>query len=124
MPALLPATLLLLGLGTAHADVAGGPFERETCTVDKKEQDGTTCEACSSWFGAGQDSAEATCEDQYAGTDFSYVCSTDGASTWTEVWCDGPPREGCGGCATGGVGAGGAVLGGLVLLGLAWRRRD
>lgn len=113
--------LLLLHLATARADVAPGPFHREDCTADKKEQDGTTCVECSSWYGAETDTASETCEEQYAGTAYTYVCQTDGASVWTEVWCDGPPREGCG-CAAGSGSAASAALG-LALLGLVRRRR-
>ena len=114
-------TLLLTLTLAAHADVASsGP---ESCTVEKKEQDGTACESCSSWYGAGEDdTAGETCEDQYAGTAFTYVCSTDGASTWTEVWCDGPPKEGCGGCSAAGV-TGVSWLAGLGLVGLVGLRR-
>lgn len=112
----------LLLLTAAQADVAPGPFDREDCSVEKKEQEGTTCEACESWYGADRDSAGPTCEEQYAGTDFTLACETDGASTWTEVWCDGPPREGGCGCATGGVGAGWGL--GLAFLALLRRRRS
>jgi len=114
---LLAALLFSL---TALADVAPGPFYREKCTVEKKEQRGTECQECSSWHGAGSDSAEPACSAQYEGTDFEYVCQTRGASSWTEVWCDGPPREGCG-CATGGASG---ALGLLLLAGLALTRRQ
>ena len=111
--------LFPLLLATASADVAPGPFYKEKCTVEKKEQDGTTCEECGSSYAAGSDTGEPTCEDQYSGTDFAYVCQTWGASAWTEVWCDGPPREGCG-CASapGGV----SWLLGLAIAALLRRR--
>jgi MYXO-CTERM domain-containing protein len=75
---------------TAWADVAPGPGYVEDCTVGKKEQAGTTCEECAS----GRD-REGECEEFYADTDFEYACQTSGATVWTEVWCDGPPRPGC-----------------------------
>ena len=116
--------LLLITLSSAHpalADVAPGPLYREDCTVEQKEQDGTTCEACATWFGAASDSAEQTCEEQYAGTDFTYVCRTEGGSTWAEVWCDGPPREGCS-CSTGPTSSG-WLIAAAVVLGALRRRR-
>lgn len=113
-------TAMLLS-STALADVSPGPFYREDCTVEKKEQSGTTCEACSSWHGAGEDSDDPDCGQQYEGSDFEYVCSTRGASSWSEVWCDGPPREGCG-CTTAGFQG---ALGLTLVLGLVLtRRRD
>lgn len=115
--------MILLSLfSAALADIPPGPFYREDCTVEKKEQEGTTCVACGSSHGAGSDSDQA-CEDEYAGTNYAYVCQTYGASVWTEVWCDGPPAEGCG-CVSsgpGGVGGLGWIVG-VGVLGLVRRR--
>ncbi|MFT5679204.1 MAG: hypothetical protein ACI8RZ_000108 [Myxococcota bacterium] len=112
---------LLLTL-TASADVSPGPFYREDCTVDRKEQDGTTCDTCSGSYQDGSDSGLSPCEEQFSDTDYTYACSTNGASAWTEVWCDGPPAEGCGGCATGTPGTMGLLAGFLVIAGM--RRRQ
>ncbi len=112
---------LLLTL-TASADVSPGPFYREDCTVDRKEQEGTTCDTCTGSYSDGDSGEASPCEEAFGETDYTYVCSTHGASVWTEVWCDGPPNEGCGGCATGSSGSMGLLVGLLALVGL--RRRQ
>lgn len=99
----------------------------EKCKVELKEQDGTSCQECENGPGGGGD-LEA-CKKKYAGTKFSYVCKTWGASFWTEVWCDGPPRvEEEDGCSCSSLGTGprplvAGVFAGLAVLGLALRRR-
>jgi len=83
------------------ADVPAGPFYREDCTVSKMEQDGTTCDTCTNGM-SGFDTADPNpehCAVKFEDSDYTYVCSTNGASYWEEVWCDGPPKESaCGGC--------------------------
>ena len=117
---------LLLGLaGVAVADVAPEPGYVEKCTVERKQQPGTTCQACPSFV--SQPPAEK-CDAKYAGTKFKKVCQSRGASAWTEVWCDGPPKpESEGGCSLAPPGAtsGGlaAWLVGAVLGLLGWRGR-
>ena len=86
--------IVLLSL-TALADVAPGPLYSEDCTVEKKEQEGTTCDTCRGWYGDASDTGLSECEEKFSSTNYTYVCKTYGASAWTEVWCDGPPREGC-----------------------------
>ena len=124
---LLSALPLLLSL--AHADVASEADQY--CTVEAREQEGTTCESCESWYGAGEDTSDPTCEDKYAGTAYAFACETNGGSYWTEIWCDGPPREydldeegedGCGGCSAGAT-TGFSWLVGLGLVGLSLGRR-
>jgi uncharacterized protein (TIGR03382 family) len=112
---------LLLTL-TASADVAPGPFYREDCTVDRKEQEGTTCDSCTGSYEDG-DSGESPCEEKFGDTEYTYVCQTNGASFWTEVWCDGPPREGCGGCSAARSGPA-SLLVGLLMLAVGRRRRE
>jgi len=131
LPALAAAAALALVPVAALADIAPPPGYVEDCTVDKKEQAGTTCESCAGSYEDydGDDSAEGgACEQHYAGTDFAYVCQSSGASFWTEVWCDGPPRETACSLAPGGAVAPAvvALLGGLLLvLGVrALRRRS
>ena len=109
---------LLTFATTAWADVAPGPGYVEDCTVGKKEQAGTTCEECAT----GRDN-DGECEEFYADTAFEYVSQTSGATVWTEVWCDGPPRTGCS-LAPGGVAALPLIAGlGLMVLALVRRRR-
>jgi len=115
-------TLLIALSGPSNADVSPGPFYHEDCTVDQLEQAGTTCQECDNWVSAADSSGADPCETEFTGTAYEYVCQTYGASSWTEVWCDGPPKERRCGCATGGLGAGSWVAG-LVLLGAMARRR-
>mgnify|MGYP001355628495 CR=1 FL=1 len=115
--------IFLFGARLAHADMPPPAGYKEKCKVELKEQEGTTCEDCKNGPGDGGDLER--CEKQYSGTEFTYVCQTSGASFWTEVWCDGPPREeeGCS-CALPGAGTtGSAVLAGLVVLAVGLRRR-
>jgi MYXO-CTERM domain-containing protein len=115
----LPCLALLLILAipaSALADVLPVPPTPENCAIDTKEQPGTECQSCA--VIAGDD---AICTDQFDGTDFAYVCSTDSiGSEWEEVWCDGPPREGC---SMVGPVAGSALALLLVGLGLIGLRR-
>ena len=111
--------MFLLIAQTALADVAPGPLYREDCTVQKKEQEGTTCQTCSGSM-SGSDTGLPECEATFADTDYTYVCKTYGASVWTEVWCDGPPRDGCA-HARGGAGAA-LLIAGLLLT--VFARRD
>lgn len=109
-------TLSVCFASVALADVVPVAPAPETCTVDKKEQEGTVCEEC-----VTTPSPDEPCEDQYEGTDFEYVCSSDGVSVWTEVWCDGPPREGCSMAGPGAASLVALLLAGLGLV--AVRRR-
>ena len=111
--------VLMLSLSAA-ADISPGPLYREDCTIEQKEQEGTTCDSCSG-NRPEADSGLSECESKFEGTDFTYACNTYGASTWTEVWCDGPPNEGCGGCASV-SGAPAGVLLSLLMLLVARRR--
>lgn len=120
---LLSFAILVTGVRPAHADVAPPVGYKEKCKVELKEQYGTTCEECKNGPGDGGDPER--CEKQFSGTEFSYVCQTYGASFWTEVWCDGPPREaeGCS-CSSPGAGTTGNVaLTALVAMALGLRRR-
>jgi len=115
---------LVLSL-SASADIAPGPFYREDCSVDRKEQEGTTCETCSGSYEDGDTGFvgdEDSCVSKFDDSDYEYVCKTYGASFWSEVWCDGPPREGACGCSTGAAGSG-VLLAGLLSL-VALRRRE
>ena len=94
---MLLAALCLLAWD-ARADVApipgcGGGVDAD-CSVETKEQDGTTCQSC-----FVVDGDRTACEAQFEGTEFVYVCTpTSGdyaASSYSEVWCDGPPASGC-----------------------------
>ena len=89
---------------TARADVEPGGCAKtpvETCTVENKEQEGTTCDTCSGGPGLA-DTAENSCSSQFEDTDYEYACQTRGVSFWSEVWCDGPPAEdeASGGCSS------------------------
>lgn len=115
--------------GQALADTPPPDGYQEKCKVELKEQDGTSCEECANGPGMGGAGGGDPCEKHYAGTKFTYVCQTWGASFWTEVWCDGPPRpdQGCT-CSLPGAGmasniALGASLGGLAALAFLRRRR-
>lgn len=95
---LVLAVAVIAFAAVALADIAPPPGYVEDCTIDKKEQAGTTCVSCgASYEDADDDSADdhQTCDEKYASTGYSYVCSTSGASYWTEVWCNGPPKPGC-----------------------------
>ena len=103
--------LVLFTPATARADVepsglsgcGGGSDYVETCTVDDKQQEGTTCDTCSGGPGLA-DTADNHCSSQFEGTDYEYACQTLGESYWQEVWCDGPPAEdedeASGGCSS------------------------
>lgn len=114
----LPAALALIWCGTAAADIAPGPGYVETCTVAKKETASTTCEECAS----GRD-ADGICDELYEGTEFEYVCQTSGATVWTEVWCDGPPRVGCSFAPGGGTATAMVTITGILGLLVVLRRR-
>ena len=64
------------------------------CSVETKEQDGTTCQNC-----LVVDGDRTACEAQFEGTDYAYVCTPSSggsaATSYNEVWCDGPPASGC-----------------------------
>lgn len=120
----LSLVLFLCNVAPALADMPPPPGYEEKCTVALKEQPGTTCKECRNGPGSGD---LEQCKKQFAGTKFTYVCQTYGASFWTEVWCDGPPREdtGCS-CSQLGVAprtAFAGALAGLAALVLALRRR-
>lgn len=120
---LLSCGMLLTAPSLAHADIPPPPGYVERCTVERKEQEGTTCEECDNGPGGGE--SLERCKEQYEGTEFTYVCKTRGASFWTEVWCDGPPRgeDGCS-CSSPSTGiTTSAVLTAIVLLGIGLRRR-
>ena len=111
---------LLVLVAPSHADVAPGPVYVEACPIEKLEQDGTTCESCRNGMSSADTSGVDPCEAQFEGRDFEYVCQTWGASSWTEIWCDGPTKQGCG-CAAGGPGTASWVVGAL-LVGILVRR--
>lgn len=85
-PAVALLLLAFIPVGLARADVPPPSGYVEKCTVEKKQQPGTTCEACAS------SRSQDACSPKYQGTKFTKVCQTWGASAWTEVWCDGPPK--------------------------------
>lgn len=114
--ALFALTLILSVPAVVLADVVPVVPAPETCTVAKKEQVGTVCDTCSAGPASDED-----CEDKFDGTDYEYACSTDGTSAWNEVWCDGPPREGCSMAGPGAASLVALLLAGLGLVGL--RRR-
>lgn len=120
---LLSFGILFTGARPAHADAPPPVGYKEKCKIGLKEQEGTMCEECPN--GPGDGEGVERCEKQFSGTEFSYVCKTRGASFWTEVWCDGPPREaeGCS-CTLTGAGATGSValVGLMMAFGLRRRR--
>ena len=123
--ALLSLLLVLGDLAPALADTPPPPGYEETCTVELREQAGTTCKACEASPGAGGD--PDVCKKKFASTKFTYVCRTYGGSFWTEVWCDGPPRD-VTGCSCEHLGAAppaalGGTLAGFAAVLLALRRR-
>lgn len=90
----LRAGLLLGGLalafahGVARADVPSD--EPETCTVDNMvARGGVKCQECT---GAYHGDREA-CTRQMAETTMVFGCKTQGASVWTEVWCEQKPSD-------------------------------
>jgi len=108
------AALSLTVAAPALADVAPPPGYTETCSVALREQTGTTCKECKSGS-----AMESTCPVKFTMTKFTYVCQTWGGSTWTEVWCDGPPAEIVTGCAIAGPAAPWSVVATVGLLGAA-----
>lgn len=120
----------LAGISTARADVPPPDDYVEQCTVALKEQPGTTCEACQNSYESFQ--GNDPCKTKYAGTNFTKACKSWGASVWTEVWCDGPPRpdsaDSDSGCSCTHVGIGKSapvtVPVGLALVALAFARRS
>ena len=88
--ALFAPLFFLAGISAARADMPPPDDYVEKCTVALKEQTGTTCEACQNSYESFQ--GNDPCKTKYTGTNFTHVCKSWGASAWTEVWCDGPPR--------------------------------
>jgi MYXO-CTERM domain-containing protein len=80
--ATLLALSLLLAATSARADLPPPEGYVEPCTVEQQQRPGLECVACPSSF-ASRDK----CPTQLAPAGFAQVCSTWGASTWTEVWC-------------------------------------
>lgn len=88
--ALFAPLFFLAIISVARADVPPPDGYIEQCTVARKEQPGTTCEACPNSYESYQ--GNDPCITKYTGTKFAKACRSGGASFWTEVWCDGPPR--------------------------------
>jgi hypothetical protein len=120
--AALSLTLASTLVSPARADVAPPAGYTETCTVALREQPGTTCKTC-----ASGNAMESACTVTFNMTKYTYVCQTWGGSTWTEVWCDGPPAEIVTGCAIAGPAAPWSVVATVGLLtaaaAIARRRR-
>jgi hypothetical protein len=118
------AIIIVQLMSTALADISPGPFYKEDCTVDKKQQEGTTCDTCSNGMNTidTADIDEGHCSVKFEGTDYEYVCSTTGVSYWSEVWCDGPPKER--GCSSIGMVAGMAPLLLLSIAAIRWRKEE
>jgi MYXO-CTERM domain-containing protein len=107
---------LLLALSSpALADVASGP---DDCAIEY--YDSAHCEVCSDAY---YDDPDA-CEEKL-GDSLVEVCSTSGASTWDEIWCEEgyTERQKSCGCAAGGAPAAGGLAFALLTLGLAVGRR-
>ena len=68
---------MVLVTSIAWADIA--PPE---CSVEEYSWGGRVCESCE--VSAGNSNI---CTERYAGTTFDWECSTNGGSSWTEVWC-------------------------------------
>jgi hypothetical protein len=103
--------------GLARADASPFPGPPETCTETKKEQPGTDCRQCTEDYDVDDDSA-GDCADEFVDSGYVYVCSSRGWPSH-EIWCDGPPREGCSLAASGAPSA--SVIGvfcGLSALGI------
>lgn len=66
----------------ALADIAPPPGYVERCTVKNHQQEGRTCTACPSDF-----KRRGHCELELGPKGYTKMCSTRGASVWTEVWC-------------------------------------
>jgi hypothetical protein len=81
--------LFLLCIALTFADMPPDSCDTEACSVERLQQEGTNCQACD----GSASGAKITCAEKFAGSDFVYVCQTDGISQWSEVWCDGPPTE-------------------------------
>jgi hypothetical protein len=94
---------------SAQADIPPSDDFVEDCTVEDKEQAGTECDTC--FAGPITDPTipdggpnPGHCDLKFQGTDYEYVCSTYGASSHTQVWCDGPPAESTANANTGSTG--------------------
>ncbi len=76
----------------ARADVAPVPTgcggsSYDSCSVTDLEQPGTSCLSCLA-------SESNPCASEYEGTGFVYACTGDSSGdAWSEIWCDGPPRD-------------------------------
>jgi len=124
LPLVLAVAVATFATG-ARADVPPPDGYVEECTVEKKEQPGTDCKACPNNPSNPQDYCA-----QQVGAGYTKVCNSYGASVWTEVWCNGPPRpaeEESGGCSLGrSPSEGGVPWLGTALAAMAWilaRRR-
>jgi hypothetical protein len=77
---------LVLGALSARADLGPEPGYVELCTLERQQAPGERCILCrSSYHGAPH-----KCEEELKGRGFAQRCRTAGASTWKEVWCNGP----------------------------------
>lgn len=79
MPACPLALLVALA---AQADIAPPRGYVETCTVERQQEPGSTCLSCSTTFREPD-----ACATRHAQDGYTHRCRTDGASTWSEVWC-------------------------------------
>lgn len=105
-----------LATAPARADVPPDPGYVEACTVEIQQRPSEHCEYCPSSYETPQQ-----CPQHYTGTTFVRRCQGYGASSWTELWCDGPaidplPAPHSGGCAVGTPGASSMVGVGLLAL--------
>ena len=67
----------------ALADVAPPPGFEEPCSVEKQQLQDEVCQLCDgAWHGDPD-----KCAKDLSETAFAQRCRTNGASTWSEVWC-------------------------------------
>jgi len=79
---------LALTQGVARADVPSS--EPETCTVDQMvARGGGECVECTGAYHGDRDA----CTRKMADTKLVHACNTQGASVWTEVWCEQKPGD-------------------------------
>ena len=63
----------------------------ETCTVERQQGPGETCQACNQNMAADMQ----PCDVRLADTGLALRCKTAGKTSWTEVWCGAasPPNQ-------------------------------
>ena len=79
---------IAFGQGVALADV---PSEYpETCTIEQMvARGGGQCEECSGAYHGDRDACTRKMKD----TNLVHACKTQGASVWTEIWCEKAPGD-------------------------------